>query len=75
MVALEHAATAFQAGTVRIPVQGEEAYAEKMVVVVGEVVVTKRRVVERREITGIVRKEHIQVDERYGARYIPQPAR
>jgi uncharacterized protein (TIGR02271 family) len=55
----------FEEGTIRIPVRGEEAVARKDVVVTGEVVIDKTRTSETQQVTGTVRKEQVQVDERY----------
>jgi hypothetical protein len=60
---LQAGETAFQEGTMRIPVRGEEAVVAKEAVVTGEVVVAKGRVAEERTITDTVRKEHVEVDE------------
>lgn len=54
---------AFQEGTIRVPIRGEEAVVTKDVVVTGDVVVDKTRTTERQEITDTVRKEHVEVDQ------------
>jgi uncharacterized protein (TIGR02271 family) len=56
-------ATAFREGTVRVPVHAEEAVARKEAVVTGEVVVEKERTTEHREVTGTIRKTHVDVDQ------------
>ena len=53
----------FQAGTIRIPIHGEEALIYKEPVVTGEVVIAKERVTQRREVTETVRAERVVVDE------------
>jgi uncharacterized protein (TIGR02271 family) len=68
------AATAFEGGTIRVPVRGEEAVARKEPVVTGEVVVQKEPATERQEVGGTVRRERVEVDEDYGrARAGQQP--
>jgi uncharacterized protein (TIGR02271 family) len=56
---------AFQEGTIRVPVRGEEAFATKEAVVTGEVVIDRDVVTERETISDTVRKEHVDVDENY----------
>ena len=56
---------AFQEGTIRVPVRGEEAVAHKETVVTGEVVIDKTRTTETEQVTDTVRREHIEVDEDY----------
>ena len=58
-------AGAFQEGTLRVPVRGEEAVARKETVVTGEVVVDKTRTTETEQVTDTVRREHVEVDEDY----------
>ena len=58
-------AGAFQEGTVRVPVRGEEAVARKETVVTGEVVIDKERTTETQQITDTIRKERVEVDEGY----------
>ena len=64
---LTEAATirAFEEGTIRIPIRGEEVVVRKEAVVTGEVVINKERTVERQEITDTVRKQHVEVDGDY----------
>jgi len=50
---------AFDEGTIRVPVRGEEAVVEKEAVVTGEVVVSKEPTTERQTVTDTVRKEHV----------------
>jgi len=56
---------AFQEGTIRVPVRGEEAVVAKETVVTGEVVIDKTRTSEQREVSGTVRKQHVDVEENY----------
>lgn len=56
---------AFEEGTIRVPVRGEEAVVRKEPVVTGEVVIHKERTVEREEVTDTVRRQHVEVDEDY----------
>ena len=52
---------AFEEGTIRIPIRGEEAVVHKETVVTGEVVINKDRTVERHEVTDTVRRQHVEV--------------
>jgi uncharacterized protein (TIGR02271 family) len=61
----EETAHAFEDTTIRVPVRGEEAVARKEAVVTGEVVIDKERTTERQDVTGTVRKTHVEVDEDY----------
>jgi uncharacterized protein (TIGR02271 family) len=56
---------AFEEGTIRIPIRGEEVVVRKEAVVTGEVVINKERLVERQEITDTVRRQHVEVDRDY----------
>jgi uncharacterized protein (TIGR02271 family) len=56
-------AGAFEEGTLRVPVRGEEAVARKEVVVTGEVVIDKQRTTETQQVTDTVRKERVDVDD------------
>ena len=56
---------AFEEGTIRVPVRGEEAVVAKETVVTGEVVIEKDAVAEERRITDTVRKQRVEVDEAY----------
>jgi uncharacterized protein (TIGR02271 family) len=58
-------AGAFQEGTIRVPVRGEEAVARKETVVTGEVVVDKERTTETEQVADTVRREVVKVDENY----------
>ena len=58
-------AGAFQEGTIRVPVRGEEAVARKATVVTGEVVIDKTRTTETEQISDTVRRERVAVDEDY----------
>jgi uncharacterized protein (TIGR02271 family) len=59
---------AFQEGTIRVPVRGEEAVARKEAVVTGEVVIDKERATETQRVTDTLRKERVEVDEDYERR-------
>lgn len=54
---------AFQEGTIRVPVRGEEAVVTKEAVVTGEVVVNKDTRVERENVTDTVRHTDVHVDD------------
>ncbi len=56
---------AFEEGTIRIPIRGEEVVVRKEAVVTGEVVINKERTVERQEIADTVRRQHVEVDRDY----------
>jgi uncharacterized protein (TIGR02271 family) len=56
---------AFQEGTIRVPVRGEEAVVSKEAVVTGEVAITKEQTTERQEVTDTVRRMRVDVDENY----------
>jgi uncharacterized protein (TIGR02271 family) len=56
---------AFEEGTIRVPVRGEEAVVSKGAVVTGEVVVGREVKTERQTISDTVRKERVDVDENY----------
>jgi uncharacterized protein (TIGR02271 family) len=56
---------AFEEGTIRVPVRGEEAVVSKEAVVTGEVVVGREVKTERQAISDTVRKERVDVDENY----------
>jgi len=56
---------AFQEGTIRVPVRGEEAVVQKEAFVTGEVVIDRDMKTERQTISDTVRKEHVNVDENY----------
>jgi uncharacterized protein (TIGR02271 family) len=64
-VAAGEMATAFEEGTIRVPVRGEEAIVEKEAVVTGEVVVGREVKTERQTISDTVRKERVNVEENY----------
>jgi len=55
--------TAFQEGTIRVPVRGEEAVVNKQAVVTGEVAINKTVTAEQQTIADTVRREHVQVDD------------
>src|SRR5688572_7731884 len=65
-VAAGEMANAFEEGTVRVPVRGEEAVVEKEAVVTGEVVIDREVETERQTISDTVRKERVNVDENWG---------
>ncbi|HEY8598049.1 MAG TPA: DUF2382 domain-containing protein [Thermomicrobiales bacterium] len=56
---------AFNEGTIRIQLRGEEAVVAKETVVTGEVVIDKETIAEERTITDTVRRQRVDVDERY----------
>jgi len=62
---LREGETAFQEGTIRVPVRGEEAVVTKEAVVTGEVVINKERTTEQQNVTGTVRREQVEVDKDY----------
>jgi len=64
-VAAGDVAAAFEEGTIRVPVRGEEAIVEKEAVVTGEVVIDREMKTERQTISDTVRKERVSIDENY----------
>lgn len=54
---------AFQGGTIRVPVRGEEAVVQKEAVITGEVVIDKEQTTERQQVSDTVRKEQVEVQE------------
>jgi len=56
---------AFNEGTIRVPVRGEEAVVAKKAVVTGEVVIDKTRTTDQRQVSDTVRKQRVDVDENY----------
>lgn len=64
-VAAGDLANAFEEGTIRVPVRGEEAVVQKEAFVTGEVVVDREVKTERQTISDTVRKERVDVDENY----------
>jgi uncharacterized protein (TIGR02271 family) len=64
-VAAGEVANAFEEGTIRVPVRGEEAVVEKEAVVTGEVVIDREVETERQVVSDTVRKERVDVDENY----------
>lgn len=56
---------AFEEGTIRVPIRGEEAVAHKEAYVTGEVVIDRDVVTERETVSDTVRKERVDVDENY----------
>lgn len=64
-LAANEATDAFEEGSIRIPVHGEEAVVNKQVVVTGEVVVDRDVETEHQTISGAVRKERVDVDDSY----------
>jgi uncharacterized protein (TIGR02271 family) len=58
---------AFQEGTIRVPLRGEEAVVQKEAVVTGEVVIDKERRTERQTLTDTIRREEVEVDRTEGA--------
>jgi uncharacterized protein (TIGR02271 family) len=61
-VAPGEVAAAFEEGTIRVPVRGEQAVVEKEAVVTGEVVVNREVQTEQRNIRDTVRREEVAVD-------------
>src|SRR5919112_1401322 len=58
--------SAFEEGTIRVPVRGEQAVVEKEAVVTGEVVIDREVETERQVVSDTVRKERVDVDENWG---------
>jgi uncharacterized protein (TIGR02271 family) len=56
---------AFEEGTIRVQLRGEEAVVAKEAVVTGEVVVNKETVAREEQVSGTVRKQHVDVDKAY----------
>jgi uncharacterized protein (TIGR02271 family) len=56
---------AFQEGTIRVAVRGEEAVVAKEAVVTGEVVVEKEVETEQRQVSDTVRRTEVDFDEHY----------
>jgi len=56
---------AFEEGTIRVPLRGEEAVVDKEAVVTGEVVVNKETTTREEQVSGTVRKQHVEVDKAY----------
>ena len=54
---------AFQEGTIRVPVRGEEAVVNKQAVVTGEVEINKQVRADRQNVTDTVRREQVNVDD------------
>ena len=59
--------TAFQEGTIRMPLHGEEAVVRKETVVTGEVALEKEWLAERETISDTVRREQASVEHDEGA--------
>ena len=57
-------ATAFDEGTIRVPVQGETVTVTKEPVVTGEAVLKRDQTTEYQELTDTVRKSRVEVEER-----------
>ncbi len=56
---------AFQEGTIRVPVRGEEAMVNKQAVVTGEVAIKKEVAAEQQQVADTVRKEQVTVDKSF----------
>jgi len=56
---------AFDEGTIRVPVRGEEAVVAKEAVVTGEVVVDKKVTSEQQQVSDTVRRTEVDFDENY----------
>ncbi len=55
----------FSEGTIRVALHGEEAVVAKEAVVTGEVVVNKETIAQEQQVTGTVRKQHVDVEQAY----------
>lgn len=64
-VAAGEVPNAFEEGTIRVPVRGEEAFATKEAVVTGEVVVNRDVETERQTLSDTVRREHVDIDKNW----------
>jgi len=64
-VAAGDMANAFEGGTIRVPVRGEEAFVTKEAVVTGEVVINREVETERQTVSDTIRKERVDVDENW----------
>jgi len=64
---------AFEEGTIRVPVRGEEAVVTKEAVVTGEVVVNKERTTEHEEVSDTVRRTSVKVDESQNRQGVSAP--
>lgn len=56
---------AFEEGTIRVQLRGEEAVVSKDAVVTGEVVIDKDTVAREEQVSGTVRKQRVDVDKAY----------
>jgi len=56
---------AFDEGTIRVPVRGEEVVAQKEAVVTGEVVINREQTADRQTVSDTIRREEVDVDENY----------
>ena len=56
---------AFEEGTIRVQLRGEEAVVSKEAVVTGEVVIDKESVAREERVSGTVRREHVDVEQAY----------
>jgi uncharacterized protein (TIGR02271 family) len=56
---------AFSEGTIRVQLHGEEAVVAKEAIVTGEVVIDKETVAHEEQVSGTVRKQHVDVDKAY----------
>jgi uncharacterized protein (TIGR02271 family) len=56
---------AFNEGTIRVPLRGEEAVVDKEAVVTGEVVVNKETTAREEQVSGTVRQQHVDVENAY----------
>ena len=64
-VAVGETAGAFEEGTIRVPVRGEQVVVSKEAVVTGEVVVNREQTAEQQTVSDTVRKQRVDVDENY----------
>ncbi len=56
---------AFEEGTIRVQLRGEEAVVSKEAIVTGEVVIDKETVTREEQVSGTVRKQRVEVDKAY----------
>ncbi|HEY8597852.1 MAG TPA: DUF2382 domain-containing protein [Thermomicrobiales bacterium] len=56
---------AFEEGTIRVQLRGEEAVVAKEAVVTGEVVINKETIAQEQQVSGTVRRQHVDVEQAY----------
>jgi len=64
-IAVGDKGAAFEEGTIRVPVRGEQAVVNKEAVVTGEVVINREQTTDRQTVSDTVRKQRVDVDENY----------